>query len=154
MMFWAYFHGSLLWTGLSEDFLQTVARLGFKLEDVIVEGRIRTDKGQILKILELERGKPLLAINLTDAKEKLEKISWVKAARVERRFPDTLFIRISEKEPIALWQNQGKTYLLDRDGEIVETKEPINTMNCCWLRAIRLPIMWVNFVPFSNNFLN
>lgn len=123
MMFWTYFHGSLLWTGLSEDFLQTVARLGFKLEDVIVEGRIRTDKGQILKILELERGKPLLAINLTDAKEKLEKISWVKAARVERRFPDTLFIRISEKEPIALWQNQGKTYLLDRDGEIVETKE-------------------------------
>ena len=123
MMLWIYFHGFLLWTGISEDFFQTVAHLGFKLEDVIVEGRIRTDKAQILKILELTRGKPILAINLTDAKEKLEKISWVKAARVERRFPDTLFIRISEKEPVALWQNQSKTFLVDRDGELVETKE-------------------------------
>jgi cell division septal protein FtsQ len=38
---------------------------------------------------------------------------------VERRFPDTIFIRISEKEPVALWKNQGKTYLVDRDGELV-----------------------------------
>lgn len=120
---WTYFHGSLLWTGVSSGFYQSVGYLGFKLEDVIVEGRIRTDKAQILKILELERGKSLLSINLPEAKERLEKISWVKAARVERRFPDTLFIRISEKEPVALWQNQAKTYLVDRDGEMVETKE-------------------------------
>lgn len=123
LFLWSYFHLSTLTSSLALSFETSLASLGFKLEDVIVEGRIRTDKGQILKLLELKRGKPLLSINLADAKAKLEGLSWVKAARVERRFPETLFIRISEKEPVALWQNQGKTYLVDRDGERVEIKE-------------------------------
>lgn len=120
---WSYFHASTLMSNVTHTLEYTAAHLGFKLEDVIVEGRMRTDKSKILKVLELERGKPLLSINLSDAKAKLESLSWVKAACIERRFPDTLFIRISEKEPVALWQNQGKTYLVDRDGEQVEIKE-------------------------------
>jgi cell division protein FtsQ len=123
LVLWSYFHAPTLMLGLSKSFEEACAHLGFKLEDVIVEGRMRTDKGQILKILELERGKPLFSINLFEAKVKLENLAGVKAARVERRFPNTLFIRISESEPVALWQNQGKTYLVDRDGELVETKE-------------------------------
>ncbi|MBY0500713.1 MAG: FtsQ-type POTRA domain-containing protein [Alphaproteobacteria bacterium] len=120
---WAYFHGLTVATGLTKSLDEGFACLGFKLEDVVVEGRIRTDKSQILEILQLERGKPLFSINLIEAKEKLENISWVKAARVERRLPDTIFIRISEREPVALWQNQNKTFLVDRDGELVETRE-------------------------------
>jgi len=100
-----------------------MVHLGFTLEDVIVEGRMRTDKKQILKTLQLSRGMPLLSISPFDAKKKLENISWVKAARVERRLPDTLFIRISEKEPVAIWQNQNKIYLVDHDGELIEIKE-------------------------------
>jgi cell division protein FtsQ len=111
-------------TGVSQIVGNSAAYLGFRLEDVVVEGRMRTDKDQILKTLELERGKPLLAINLPDSKAKLEDLSWVKAVRIERRFPDTLVIRISEKDPVALWQNKSQTYLLDRDGELVEIKEP------------------------------
>jgi cell division protein FtsQ len=121
---WGFFHASTLLFNVVHSVETAIASLGFKLEDVVVEGRIRTDKNQILKILDLERGKPLLSLNLSEAKVKLETLSWVKAARIERRFPDTLFIRISEKEPVALWQNQGKTYLVDRGGELVETKEP------------------------------
>lgn len=118
--FWSYFHASTLTSQAWESFEKMTGYLGFRLADVVVEGRARTDKVQILKILELERGKPLLSINLSEAKEKLEEISWVNAVCVERRFPDTLFIRISEKEPVAIWQNQAKTYLVDRDGELVE----------------------------------
>nr|AIA12248.1 POTRA domain, FtsQ-type [uncultured bacterium] len=120
---WSYFHALTLVSEVSQSVEIAFAHIGFKLQDVIVEGRIRTDNAEILKILELKRGQPLLSINLSKAKEKLEGISWVKAAGIERRFPDTLFIRITEKVPIALWQNQAKTYLIDCDGELVETKE-------------------------------
>ncbi len=120
---WGYFHGSALVTGISYSTQMAFAKLGFRLEDVIVEGRMRTDKALILKELNVGRGTPLLSINLSEAKIKLEGISWIKSVRVERRFPDTLFIRISEKEPVALWLNQAKTYLVDRDGELVETQE-------------------------------
>jgi len=121
---WSYFHVTTFVSSIEQSFEKTFANLGFKLDDVIVEGRIRTDKAQILKILEIKRGQPLLSINLSKAKTRLEALSWVKTAYVERRFPDTLFIHITEKEPMALWQNQTKIYLVDRDGELVETKEP------------------------------
>ncbi len=120
---WTYFHGSTLVTHALQSLGMTSQFLGFRLEDVVVEGRVRTDKNEILKKLELERGKSLLSINLSEAKSILEELSWVNAVRIERRFPDTIFIRISEKEPVALWKNQGKTYLVDRDGEFMEISE-------------------------------
>src|ERR1700722_12324319 len=104
---WSYFHASTLVLKVYQNFEVATAQVGFRLEDVVVEGRIRTDRTQILKELGLERGKALLSINLSEAKAKLEKLSWVKVARVERRFPHALFIHILEKRPVALWQNQA-----------------------------------------------
>ncbi len=123
LILWSYFHASSLMSQVLKSLEESTAYLGLRLEDVVVEGRIRTDKSQILKKLGFERGTPLLSINLSEAKTKLEEISWVNAVCVERRFPDTLFIRISEKEPVAIWQSQAKTYLVDRDGGLVETRE-------------------------------
>jgi len=123
LFLWGYFHMQAFTLALSSGVDTAMVHLGFKLEDVVVEGRMRTNKKQILNTLDLKRGIPLLSINLYEAKEKLENLSWIKAARIERRLPDTLFIRISEKEPVAIWQNQNKTYLVDYDGELVETKE-------------------------------
>jgi cell division protein FtsQ len=120
---WGYFHVRSLTSYLSERMEVAMGHAGFTLEDVVVEGRIRTDKEHILKILDLKRRMPLLSINLVEAKEKLEKLSWIKAARIDRRLPDTLFIRISETEPAALWQHQNKTYLVDCEGEVSEIKE-------------------------------
>lgn len=123
LLLWGSFYYNTLTAGLSDCFETTMAHLGFTLEDVIVEGRMRTHKEQILTTVGLKRGIPLLGIDLPEAKTKLENLSWIKAARVERRLPNTLFIRISEKEPVAIWQDQNKTYLVDYDGELVETKE-------------------------------
>jgi cell division protein FtsQ len=123
LFLWGYFHFVTLTTSVVGCIDGLMAHLGFTLEDVVVEGRMRTNKEQILHTLALKRGMPLLSVDLPEAKEKLENLSWVKAARVERRLPDTLFIRISEKEPVAIWQNQNKTYLVDDDGELLETQE-------------------------------
>ncbi|MBS0272070.1 MAG: FtsQ-type POTRA domain-containing protein [Proteobacteria bacterium] len=120
---WSYFYAPTLMSLVMESIETSLAQVGFKLEDVVVEGRIRTDKDQILKMAGLERGKPLFSIRLSETKNRLEEISWINAVRVERRFPDTLFIRISEKEPVAIWLNQAKTYLVDRDGELMETDQ-------------------------------
>jgi cell division protein FtsQ len=49
----------------------------------------------------------------------LEAIPWVRSASVERLFPDTIYVRIKEREPLALWQYKGKLSLVDRDGVVV-----------------------------------
>lgn len=123
ILLWTYFHGATLVMEISNSVEMILASIGFQLDDVIVEGRIRTDKEQILKTASLSRGKSLLSIDLLEIKKNLEEIPWVNAASVERRFPDTLFVRISEREPVAIWQNKAKTYLVDREGELIETTE-------------------------------
>ena len=123
LLLWSYFHGAALNTAIFQAFEVCTARLGCKLEDVVVEGRRHTDKNQILTLLQLKRGHPLVSLNLEEARQKLKILPWIKAVRIERKFPATLVIRLSEKDPISLWHNAGKTYLIDRDGDRVETKE-------------------------------
>ncbi len=120
---WGYFHLSPFMTELSHSAEQALASLGFKLQDVVVQGRIRTNKSHILETLHLEQGKPLFSINLSESKQLLENISWVNAVSIERRLPDTLYIRISEKCPLAIWLNNSKTFLLDKDGSVIETND-------------------------------
>lgn len=120
---WAYLHSAaLISQGLSMLDV-TLVHMGFVLEDVIVEGRIRTDKAQILKTANLSRGKSLFSFDINAIKTTLEQVPWVNAVSVERRFPDTLFIRISEREPVAIWRNKRQTFLVDRDGQLIEAED-------------------------------
>jgi cell division protein FtsQ len=52
-------------------------------------------------------------------KEQLEALPWVRTAVIERRLPSTLYIRLVERKPLALWQHGGKLELLDRDGSVI-----------------------------------
>src|SRR5437762_728813 len=62
---------------------------------------------------------PLLAVSPSEAKTQLEALPWVRSAAVERRLPDTLHIRLVERQPLAFWQRQGKLVLIDRDGVVI-----------------------------------
>lgn len=94
-------------------------RAGFRVEEILVEGRNRTPRDEILSALGVQRGDPILGIDLAATRQRLEEISWVKNATIERRLPNEVHLLISERNPIVLWQNQGKYYLVDRDGQVV-----------------------------------
>ena len=102
--------------------LAWTARLGLAVADVEVEGRDRASREAILAALGVARGTPILAVDPAQAKRRLESIPWVRAASVERRLPDTLYIRLVERQPLAFWQRQGKLVLVDRDGAVVPSE--------------------------------
>ncbi|HEX6103510.1 MAG TPA: FtsQ-type POTRA domain-containing protein, partial [Alphaproteobacteria bacterium] len=92
---------------------------GLRVRNVLVEGRSETKAADILEALEAERGAPLLAIDVAGAKERLERLPWVKSATVERRLPDTLRVRVEERKAFALWQHGKRLALIDRDGTVI-----------------------------------
>lgn len=92
------------------------ARMGFSVQNILVEGRGNSDADVLRAILDLERGDPILAFNPAEAKETIERISWVKEAHVERRLPDTIYIGLVERAPMALWQHKGKVRVVDDEG--------------------------------------
>lgn len=97
---------------------------GFSVEEILVEGRNQTDREKILQVLDVKKGSPILAFNPHTALEKLSSISWVKTGTVERRLPSTIYVRLAERTPIAIWQNHKRFYLIDQEGHTLREAGP------------------------------
>lgn len=92
---------------------------GLVLENVTVEGGMRTPRGAVIAKLDADRGTPILGIDLQQLQSRIEELSWVKKARVKRVLPSSLQVRLTEFEPMALWQKQGTLRLISTDGAII-----------------------------------
>lgn len=112
------------WAGARLDAIGTglveiAADSGLSVRNVLVEGRAETKAADILEALEAERGVPLLGIDVAAAKARLERLPWVRSATVERRLPDTLRVRVEERQAFALWQQGKRLAVIDRDGTVI-----------------------------------
>lgn len=92
------------------------ATAGFRIQEITVTGRSRTSLDDIAAALAAGHGSPILAVNLERVKDRLEALPSVRVAAVERRLPGSLHLAIVEREPVAVWQNNGQHMLVDRDG--------------------------------------
>jgi cell division protein FtsQ len=106
-------------TLVANRLIQITAQSGFRVRNVLVEGRVETKSGDILAALKAERGAPLLDIDVAAAKARLEGLPWIKSAEVERQLPDTLRVKVEERKPFALWQLGQRLSVIDRDGVVI-----------------------------------
>lgn len=98
---------------------QATAEWGLAVNEVMVKGRDKTDADTVLSQLEVQRGTPILAFDPQAARRRLEELPWVERAEVERRLPDHIFVRLHEREAMALWQLDRKLRLIDGTGEVI-----------------------------------
>lgn len=103
--------------------LDATADAGLALREVYVAGRKETDRAQLLEALEVEIGAPILALDPEILRAKVEALGWVATAQVERRLPDTLVVRIAEREAAAIWQRDGEFVLIDRAGAVIGSQD-------------------------------
>lgn len=101
---------------------ESLAGAGFRVEEVMLEGRDNESSAQIMKALDISRGAPLLTVDLQSARTRLEELPWVRVASVEREFPDTVRVRIVERRPLALWQRKNELVLVDDEGGVITSQ--------------------------------
>jgi cell division protein FtsQ len=123
---WALSSG---WAGQQVERLAHAALLGsadagLSVGDVLVEGRARTPGPDVLAALRVARGTPTFAFDPAAARARLLALPWVADAHVERRLPDLIYVRLEEREPLALWQLNGRLQVIDRHGEPIPGAEP------------------------------
>ena len=108
---------------LLEAFYDKSAEHGFGIEDILIEGREKTSLEEINAQINLHRGDSLLGVDMKALRESLKTLPWVKDAQIKRTyFPNTLQIRLFEKEIIALWQSGNNFYPVDVDGNLIEAE--------------------------------
>ncbi len=100
------------------------ADMGFEVENILVEGRKYTDGQVILAIVNVQKGDPLFSFDPRGAKDLLERLSWVRAAHVERRLPGTVYIGLQERIPMAIWKRGEEVKLVDTTGTVIPAADP------------------------------
>jgi len=103
-------------------FLETTRHAGFVLSNLSIVGNDRTSRYDILTVLDIDDGMPLLSIDLVALQERIEKLPWVKQAAVTRVFPGDLKVQIIERTPYALWQHDQRIQLIDPDGAVITSR--------------------------------
>jgi len=101
--------------------------MGFSVDDILLEGRQRVQKKEISKALNIKLGESILKFDPWVAKAELEKLPWIRSSLVERRLPNLIYVRLSERHPIARWRHGQNVDLIDDLGAIINLDEKISS---------------------------
>ncbi len=111
-------------TGISDYFIELSSKMGFTIDDIIVNGRKKTPQEEIYNVLNLHYGDNILAPNIQEIQSELELLPWIKKATIRRSYlPNILEINLLEREIKAIWQIDGKLHPIDIDGHIINTEQ-------------------------------
>lgn len=88
----------------------------FALRNIEVKTPVaHVTEAQIRLVAERQVRGTFFTVDLERVRSSLEKLPWVREARVERRWPDTLVVSLVEHVPLARWNDNA---LVNADGEV------------------------------------
>ncbi|WP_122039251.1 cell division protein FtsQ/DivIB [Asaia bogorensis] len=96
-----------------------VQYLPFQIKTIQVEGRNLTPESDLMRALGTSVGKPIFGFSVSAARDRIDTLPFIDHATVERHMPDTIVIKITERSPVAVWQDHGQFILINRAGERV-----------------------------------
>jgi cell division protein FtsQ len=98
--------------------------VGYAANDIRISGLVHQDAESVLTTIGVQPGGSLIGFDAAQARSLLENVDWVSSAKVMRRFPNQLEITVVEREPFAVWQRDGRYYVIDRSGAAISTLPP------------------------------
>ena len=95
---------------------------GLVVRSVTLEGRQHAPLEELRRALGVQRGDPILGFSPQEARARLEANAWVASAHVERHLPGDILVRITERQPYAIWQHGGVVEVIDRAGRPISER--------------------------------
>jgi cell division protein FtsQ len=121
-------------SALFRRFDRQALRWGFGIERVVVEGHRYLSAAEIGAALGDRSNVSILSYDTEAARERLEKVGWIKSAKVTRLWPSTLAVELEERKPFALWRPNGvvdvgsgapgRVFVVDAEGTVLGPAEP------------------------------
>ena len=91
------------------------------VDRVRVEGAGYTDSTDVRRAAGIDHGDSMVGVDTARAVARIEELPWIEQATVARRWPGTIDIEVTEREPLALVQvAEGQVALVDQDGRVLE----------------------------------
>lgn len=104
------------------SFVDVTGEIGFRLDNIVIVNsneNSHVKATDLLNSIEADSGTPIIGIDIKEARTKLLQNGWIKDVTIYRRLPDTIMFYITERIPMAIWQNNHKLYVIDDNGEVI-----------------------------------
>ena len=112
-------HVQAAWDRVGDGINSAMADAGLTVQSVTLEGRTETARTDIIRMLGIKRGTLMIDVDVDEARARLEALPWVQSAEVRRVWPDRIYVRVVERTPVAIWQNDGELAVIDRTGHAI-----------------------------------
>jgi cell division protein FtsQ len=103
---------------------QGLIDLGLKVATVTVQGATPAAQADIVKAAALAKDQPILHLDLNALRGRVERVGWVKQAKIVRLLPDTIVIAVTQRQTMAVWQHDGRTLVIDSEGRAIPEADP------------------------------
>lgn len=109
-------YGAALGGQLSSGVERLAIGVGLGVTQVEVSGNTHTRIDDVYRALALDGRRSLLTLNAVAARDAIEALPWVEEAKLQKIYPGTLAVTLSERVPFALWQMGDAVTVIERDG--------------------------------------
>lgn len=99
-------------------------RAGFAIDKIVIEGRVHMREAEVMDALGATTERSILSFDAQETKQKVLSIGWVKSAEIQRIWPSTVIVAVTERSPVAIWRNNGQTFAIDADGVVLGAVRP------------------------------
>jgi cell division septal protein FtsQ len=96
------------------------------VDRVRIDGVGHTTAADVRRVAAISPGEAMVGVDAGGVAARVEDLPWVEEATVARRWPGTVEIHVTEREPLAMIQvAEGRVALVDDDGRVLEvTRQP------------------------------
>ena len=113
----------------------------FKITHIEVVGASRYTQSEIAQATGITVGDNLFGINKFMAIDNVfEKLPYIEKMRIRRILPDTLLVEVTECKPVAYIPSDGKYWLIDKNGKLLEQADA---------EAVKGKVSLVGLTPLS-----
>lgn len=91
----------------------------FAVQTVSVMGLNRVEEKRVLQQAGVKGAANVFSVDLEDVRQRVEGLTWVRFATVQRLLPDTIAIKIVERTPVGLARIRGEIFQFDGEAELL-----------------------------------
>jgi cell division protein FtsQ len=95
--------------------------VGFPVSTVTIIGQSGLTESEILDASGISPKNSLAFLDVGEVRDRLRAVPLVKDASVRKLYPDRIQIEITERQPYALWQQEGQVSIIAADGAVIDT---------------------------------
>ena len=97
----------------------------FYSKNINISGNKNISNEEIIDFLNIKKDKNIFMYSISSMEEKLLNNNYIKDVKIERKIPDTINIKLQERDIFAILSNGKVNYLVDEEGEIIEKIDEI-----------------------------